>query len=189
MFARLSAIDTISCLQPCGAVPPCTPLRSRLETDAKRPERIGMTTVLFTIGAVVAAALLGLLVLTLLFRPFRIWPTPGSGSWQSYVFWPLFRSLNVLCFAVAMADRDELPRPSCVVCGLSPSRCSRRRLRSSSIRSGCWAGTTATARRTDWSPAGSIAGPAIRRTRCSSLSTAASRSPPTVRRPTCFARP
>ena len=63
-----------------------------------------MTTVLFTIGAAVAAVLLSLLVLTLLFRPLRIWPTPGSGSWQGYVFWPLFRSLNVLCFAVALAD-------------------------------------------------------------------------------------
>ena len=66
-----------------------------------------MTTVLFTIGAVVAAVLLGLLVLTLLVRPLRIWPTPGSGSWQGYVFWPLFRSLNVLCFAVAIADRTD----------------------------------------------------------------------------------
>ena len=63
-----------------------------------------MTTVLFVIGAVVAAVLLGLLVLTLL-GPFRIWPTSSSGSWQGYVFWPLFRSLNVLCFAVAIADR------------------------------------------------------------------------------------
>ena len=66
-----------------------------------------MTTVLFAIGAAVAAVLLGLLVLTLLFRPLRIWPTPGTGSWQSYVFWPLFRSLNVLCFAVALADRGD----------------------------------------------------------------------------------
>src|SRR5690349_10787883 len=37
--------------------------------------------------------------------PVRIWPTPGPGSWQSYVFWPLFRGLNVLCFAMAMTDR------------------------------------------------------------------------------------
>ena len=64
-----------------------------------------MTTVLFTLGAAVAAVLLSLLVLTLLFRPLRIWPTPGPGTWQSYVFWPLFRSLNVLCFAVAITDR------------------------------------------------------------------------------------
>jgi protein-S-isoprenylcysteine O-methyltransferase Ste14 len=66
-----------------------------------------MTTVLFMIGAAVAAVLLGLLLLTLLFPPFRIWPTPGSGSWQGYVFWPLFRSLNVLCFAIAVADRTN----------------------------------------------------------------------------------
>ncbi len=67
-----------------------------------------MATVLFILGAAVAAVLLGLLVLTLLFRPFRIWPTPGPGSWQGYVFWPLFRLLNVLCFAVAIADRTAL---------------------------------------------------------------------------------
>ena len=66
-----------------------------------------MAAVLFTIGAVIAAALLSLLVLTLLSRSFRIWPTPGEGSWQSYVFWPLFRSLNVLCFAVALTERTS----------------------------------------------------------------------------------
>jgi protein-S-isoprenylcysteine O-methyltransferase Ste14 len=66
-----------------------------------------MTFTLFVVGAVVATVLLGALVLTLLFPRFRIWPTPGPGSWQSYVFWPLFRSLNVLCFAVALADREN----------------------------------------------------------------------------------
>jgi protein-S-isoprenylcysteine O-methyltransferase Ste14 len=69
--------------------------------------RIGMAAVLFTIGAVIAIALLSLLLLTLLFPQFRIWPTPGDGSWQGYVFWPLFRSLNVLCFAVAATDRTS----------------------------------------------------------------------------------
>ena len=63
-----------------------------------------MTTVLFPLGAVVATVLLGLLILTMLVPTLRIWPTPGIGSWQSYVFWPLFRGLNVLCFAVAIAD-------------------------------------------------------------------------------------
>jgi protein-S-isoprenylcysteine O-methyltransferase Ste14 len=67
-----------------------------------------MTTVLFAVGAVVATVLLGLLALTLLWRPLRIWPTPGAGSWQSYVFWPLFRSLNVLCFAVALTGGAAL---------------------------------------------------------------------------------
>jgi protein-S-isoprenylcysteine O-methyltransferase Ste14 len=66
-----------------------------------------MTTVLFVTGAAVAAVLLGLLLLTLLFPPFRIWPTPGSGTWQGYAFWSLFRSLNVLCFAIAIADRTN----------------------------------------------------------------------------------
>ena len=63
-----------------------------------------MTTVLFTLGTVMATVLLGLLILTMLVPTLRIWPTPGTGSWQSYVFWPLFRGLNVLCFAVAIAD-------------------------------------------------------------------------------------
>lgn len=64
-----------------------------------------MTSAVFGLGAVVAVVLLALLVLTLLVPSFRIWPTPGAGSWQGYVFWPLFRSLNVLCFAVAVLDR------------------------------------------------------------------------------------
>lgn len=64
-----------------------------------------MTMALIVIGATVAAVLVGLLALTLLSQSFRIWPTPGPGSWQSTVFWPLFRGLNVLCFAVALSDR------------------------------------------------------------------------------------
>jgi protein-S-isoprenylcysteine O-methyltransferase Ste14 len=67
-----------------------------------------VTSVLFAVGAVVAVMLLAALVLTLLVPSIRIWPTPGAGSWQSYVFWPLFRSLNVLCFAVALADRGNV---------------------------------------------------------------------------------
>jgi protein-S-isoprenylcysteine O-methyltransferase Ste14 len=63
-----------------------------------------MTNILFTIGALVATLLIGMLLLTLLYKPFRIWPTPGTGSWQNYVWWPLFRGLNVLCFAVALVD-------------------------------------------------------------------------------------
>ena len=64
-----------------------------------------MTAAVFAIGAVVAVVLLGLLVATLLAPPFRIWPTPGEKTWQSYVFWPLFRGLNVLCFAAAITDQ------------------------------------------------------------------------------------
>ena len=67
-----------------------------------------MAIAVFTVGGMVAAVLLGLLVLTLLVPSLRIWPTPGPGSWQSYVFWPLFRSLNVLCFGVAFIDRANV---------------------------------------------------------------------------------
>jgi len=73
----------------------------------RQSEAISMTFALFVVGALVAAVLLVALLATLLFPPFRIWPTPGPGSWQSYVFWPLFRSLNVLCFAMAAADHDN----------------------------------------------------------------------------------
>lgn len=65
----------------------------------------GVAHVLFLFGGAVAAVLLGLLVLTMIMPRLRIWPTPGEGSWQNYVFWPLFRGLNVLCFAMALADR------------------------------------------------------------------------------------
>jgi protein-S-isoprenylcysteine O-methyltransferase Ste14 len=64
-----------------------------------------MTTVLFSITAAIAVVLLALLVLTLVVPTLRLWPTPGAGTWQSWVFWPLFRSLNVLCFALALVDR------------------------------------------------------------------------------------
>lgn len=67
-----------------------------------------MTTVLFAIAALMAALLICLLLLTLLYRPLQIWPTPGEGGWQSYVWWPLFRGLNVACFAMALVDRSVL---------------------------------------------------------------------------------
>lgn len=63
-----------------------------------------MATALFTLGLLVSAVLLGLMVLTALLPQLRIWPTPGSGSWQSHVWWPLFRGLNGLCFAMAALD-------------------------------------------------------------------------------------
>jgi protein-S-isoprenylcysteine O-methyltransferase Ste14 len=64
---------------------------------------MGVANVLFMVGLLVAGLLLGLLLLTMLAPSLRIWPT--RGSWQSYVFWPLFRGLNVLCFVIALADR------------------------------------------------------------------------------------
>jgi protein-S-isoprenylcysteine O-methyltransferase Ste14 len=64
-----------------------------------------MATLVFGIGTVIGVVLIALLVLSLLVPGLRIWPTPGDGSWQGYVFWPLFRSLNVLCFVAAVVDR------------------------------------------------------------------------------------
>jgi protein-S-isoprenylcysteine O-methyltransferase Ste14 len=56
---------------------------------------------IFGVGCVFAGVLLPLLAVTLLSPRLRIWPTPGEKSWQSYVFWPLFRGLNVACIAAA----------------------------------------------------------------------------------------
>jgi protein-S-isoprenylcysteine O-methyltransferase Ste14 len=67
------------------------------------PEMVAVP--IFILAATVAALLLAALVATLITPSLRIWPTPGPGSWQSWVFWPLFRGLNVLCFAVALTHR------------------------------------------------------------------------------------
>ena len=63
-----------------------------------------MTEVLFTLGVMLAVVLNGALLLTLKFPELRIWPPPAAKTWQSYLFWPAFRGLNVLCFATAIAD-------------------------------------------------------------------------------------
>ena len=67
-----------------------------------------MAAAVFWTGGLIAVSLLALLLVTLLSRSFRLWPTPGPKTWQSYLFWPLFRSLNLLCFAAAIADREPL---------------------------------------------------------------------------------
>lgn len=67
-----------------------------------------MATVLLVLAVAVALALLGLLAATLLVPSLRIWPPPGPGTWQSYVWWWLFRALNVLCFAVAATAPGSL---------------------------------------------------------------------------------
>jgi len=63
-----------------------------------------MATAVLVIGLAVAVILLALLLTTVLSANFRIWPTPGAKTWQSYVFWPLFRGLNLLCFLMAVLD-------------------------------------------------------------------------------------
>jgi protein-S-isoprenylcysteine O-methyltransferase Ste14 len=66
-----------------------------------------MANLLFALGLGVAALLLGLLATTLIVPALRIWPTPGARSWQGYVWWPLFRGLNVLTAAVAFIAREN----------------------------------------------------------------------------------
>lgn len=62
------------------------------------------TSVVFAAGLVVGMTLDMLLLRTLLAPPFRIWPTPEPGSWQSLTFWGLFRGGMVLTFVVAILD-------------------------------------------------------------------------------------
>jgi protein-S-isoprenylcysteine O-methyltransferase Ste14 len=63
----------------------------------------GLAGVIFMIGLAVGGTLVALLLATLVRPDLRIWPTPGEKTWQSYVFWPLFRGLNVLAFLAAAA--------------------------------------------------------------------------------------
>lgn len=64
-----------------------------------------MAAAVFWIGSAVGGLLIALLLLSLAAPAYRIWPTQGDKSWQGYVWWPLFRSLNLLCFAAALIDR------------------------------------------------------------------------------------
>jgi steroid 5-alpha reductase family enzyme len=50
-----------------------------------------MQDVIFTIAFLALAALVTLLLLTIFTNVLKLWPTPGKGSWQQFVFWPLFR--------------------------------------------------------------------------------------------------
>ena len=66
-----------------------------------------MTSLIFWPGAAMAGLLLAGLLLSLAVPRLRIWPTPGNGSWQGYVWWPLFRGLNALCIVSAIATLFE----------------------------------------------------------------------------------
>ena len=65
---------------------------------------IGYTHIVFAAGLVAGITLNFLLLRTVLAPPFRIWPTPEPGSWQSLTFWGLFRGGMVLTFVVAILD-------------------------------------------------------------------------------------
>jgi len=68
-----------------------------------------MTHLTFACG-LTAGLLLNLLLLRTLFAPpFRIWPTPEPGSWQTLTFWGLFRGGMVATFVVAVLDWNSTP--------------------------------------------------------------------------------
>jgi hypothetical protein len=52
--------------------------------------RMGMTAI-FILAFGALSALNILLLLTVFTDVLKLWPTPSKQSWQSYVFWPLFR--------------------------------------------------------------------------------------------------
>jgi protein-S-isoprenylcysteine O-methyltransferase Ste14 len=67
-----------------------------------------MTLIVF-IAALMAGVTLDLLLLrTLLAQPFRIWPAQ-AGSWQSIIFWSLFRGAWLATFIVAALDWNSTP--------------------------------------------------------------------------------
>jgi protein-S-isoprenylcysteine O-methyltransferase Ste14 len=61
-----------------------------------------MISAVFALGSVFALALIALLLATIMKPDLHLWPTPGEKTWQSYVFWPLFRGLNLICIASAI---------------------------------------------------------------------------------------
>ena len=63
-----------------------------------------MSELVLVIGAIAGVTLSGLLACTIVKKELQFWPTPGKGSWQSRVFWALFRTLNVSTLALAYLD-------------------------------------------------------------------------------------
>ena len=68
-----------------------------------------MTYLVFACGLSAGIILDLFLLRTLLAPPFRIWPTPEPGSWQSLTFWGLFRGGMVATFIVAALDWNATP--------------------------------------------------------------------------------
>ena len=68
-----------------------------------------MTFLVFACGLPAGLILDLLLLRTFLAPPFRIWPTPEPGSWQSLTFWGLFRGGMIATFIVAALDWNATP--------------------------------------------------------------------------------
>lgn len=67
-----------------------------------------MVDVLVVSGAVVGLLLVALLIVTASDGAVRIWPVKMGLNMPSVVFWTLFRGLNVLTFAIAIATFEDL---------------------------------------------------------------------------------
>ncbi len=61
-----------------------------------------MPETLLVLGGILGLTLSGLLASTIAFETFKFWPTPGNRTWQSFLFWGLFRGLNVATLALAV---------------------------------------------------------------------------------------
>ena len=68
-----------------------------------------MTLLIFACGLTAGIILDLLLLRTLLAPPFRSWPTPEPGSWQSLTFWGLFRGSWLATFVIAAFDWNAVP--------------------------------------------------------------------------------
>jgi protein-S-isoprenylcysteine O-methyltransferase Ste14 len=68
-----------------------------------------MTLLIFACDLTAGVILDLLLLRTLLAPPFRIWPTPEPGSWQSLTFWGLFRGSWLATFVIAALDWNAVP--------------------------------------------------------------------------------
>jgi protein-S-isoprenylcysteine O-methyltransferase Ste14 len=68
-----------------------------------------MTLLVFACGLTAGLILDLLLLRTHLAPPFRIWPTPEPGSWQSLTFWGLFRCGMIATFIIAALDWNAMP--------------------------------------------------------------------------------
>ncbi len=63
-----------------------------------------MSDLVSVIGVISGVVLSGLLACTFVNKDLKFWPTPGKGSWQSRLFWTLFRSLNLATLTLAFLD-------------------------------------------------------------------------------------
>ncbi len=63
-----------------------------------------MSELVLVTGVIAGVTLSGLLACTIVNKELRFWPTAGKGSWQSRLFWTLFRTLNVATLALAYLD-------------------------------------------------------------------------------------